>query len=208
MRQFTVSLTTKPNGLSWPHARKTWQAGKNYFRGLLMPGEAKHIDAISTRKNIPHQRLQRFITDRPWQHDAGQTQLVDNVPTQSEADSASTAARSDTNRAVPGSCAGSPTRSSGPRRGKPSPHSTGLLRPFAPPRGVTGRKRWPRGPIEIPTSHASEPGERPIHVLLRLRHRPCREVRRDRQLPTSRSRSSRWRIRSGAVARWRRSRSR
>lgn len=88
IRPFKDSLTTKSNGLSWPHARKTWEAGKNYFRGLLKPGDDKHMDGISTRMNTPQQRLQRFITESPWEHDAVQTHLVDNIPTQFDADDA------------------------------------------------------------------------------------------------------------------------
>jgi len=88
IRSFKKPVTTKSNGLSWPHARNTWQAATDYFTGLLKPGDGKHMQGLSDRMDTPQERLQQFITDSPWEHDAVQTHLLNTTPTRFDTDDA------------------------------------------------------------------------------------------------------------------------
>lgn len=88
IRSFKNVLTTKWNGLSWPHAEKTWHAATNYIEGLLKPGDNKTMQGLSDRMDIPEDRLQQFITDSPWEYDAVQTHLNDVIPPQFSSDDA------------------------------------------------------------------------------------------------------------------------
>ena len=88
IRSYKSALTTKWNGLSWPHAENTWHAATHYFGGLLKPGDNKTMRGLSDRMGIPEDRLQQFITESPWEHDAVQTHLNQSIPPHFQSDDA------------------------------------------------------------------------------------------------------------------------
>ncbi len=50
----------------WSRDKKTKQAAKNYFAGILLPGKRKNMSGISRRVRLDPNVTQQFITDSPW----------------------------------------------------------------------------------------------------------------------------------------------
>lgn len=80
IRRYKGAFTTRWNGLSWPHADRTYQAAQAYFRALPVVGANATMRTLSGSANVPEDRLQQFITDSPWDHDAVQADLNEDIP--------------------------------------------------------------------------------------------------------------------------------
>lgn len=80
IRPYKRAVTTRRNGTSWPNADNTWHGATQYYEAVLRPGDQKHMRGLSTRMGIDHDRLQQFITDSSWEHDAVQTNLNHSLP--------------------------------------------------------------------------------------------------------------------------------
>jgi SRSO17 transposase len=73
-------FTHRPDGSSWPRHQNTLRNAKAYLRALLAPGKNKNMASLARRAGIPEDRLERFVRESPWDHDALQAHLVQNLP--------------------------------------------------------------------------------------------------------------------------------
>jgi len=80
IRRFKRPLTTHRNGLSWPNAHRTSQSAEAYFRALPVPAANNTMQTLSASMNLPDERLQQFVTESPWEHDAVSAQLNEDFP--------------------------------------------------------------------------------------------------------------------------------
>lgn len=80
LNRFKRVFTTRPNGLSWSNASRTWQAAQDYFKALPISGTKSNMETMSDSMAIPEDRFQQFIRESPWRHDAVQRQLNQDVP--------------------------------------------------------------------------------------------------------------------------------
>lgn len=80
IRRYKGAFMTRLNGLSWPHPDQTYLAAQAYFRALPVVGANATMRTLSGSVNVPEDRLQQFITDSPWDHDAVQADLNEDIP--------------------------------------------------------------------------------------------------------------------------------
>lgn len=79
--QPTLDLfTTNPDGRSWPNAHRARLVAPRYLEGLFLPGRGKHMRGIAKRVHLPEDRVRRFISQAPWNHQALQDHLAENIP--------------------------------------------------------------------------------------------------------------------------------
>lgn len=80
LQNYQTTLTTRPDGRSWPNRERTWVHASQYVRGLIRPGKRKTITGIASRMSADQERLERFVRESPWEHDAVQRHLQQTVP--------------------------------------------------------------------------------------------------------------------------------
>lgn len=84
LRRVENAFTTRPDGTTWPKVDRTWRHADQYFRGLLRPGKRKSITGLAKRMDAKQERLERFVKESPWEADAVQEFLRNNVPEEVE----------------------------------------------------------------------------------------------------------------------------
>jgi SRSO17 transposase len=80
LARYKEVLTTRDDGRSWPLWRNTWMAALAYYRGLFRPGKRKNMYGIAVRMGLNEDRVERFVRESPWDHEALQDHLAANVP--------------------------------------------------------------------------------------------------------------------------------
>lgn len=74
------AFTTRPDGSSWARSGNTWHAALAYLEGLLRPGVHKTLRGIGKRMGEHEDRIRRFISQSPWDHDSVQESLNREIP--------------------------------------------------------------------------------------------------------------------------------
>jgi len=84
IRRFLAPLrgafTTRPDGSTWSRAANTWNIAPAYVEGLIRPGSHKTLRGIGKRLAINEHRIRRFISESPWEYEAVQNHLNQQIP--------------------------------------------------------------------------------------------------------------------------------
>jgi len=80
LARFMDVFTTREDGRSWPRWRNTWRVADAYYRGLFRPGKRKNMYGIAVRMGLNDDQVERFIRESPWDHEALQDHLAENIP--------------------------------------------------------------------------------------------------------------------------------
>jgi SRSO17 transposase len=73
-------FTRSREGKSWPRWHDTGSMAIAYFLALLRPGKRKNMHGIGVRMGLSEDKVERFIRDSPWEHEALQDHLITHVP--------------------------------------------------------------------------------------------------------------------------------
>lgn len=84
LERFKSAFTTCSDGSTWPKWERTWTHAGQYFRVLLRPGRRNSITGLACRVNADSERLERFVRESPWEHDAVERHLRASVPLELE----------------------------------------------------------------------------------------------------------------------------
>lgn len=80
LREFEDDLTHRPDGSQWARHRDTYRTAAHYLEGLLTPGRRKSMRNLAKRAAIDKDRVERFIRENPWEHEAVQDHLRRSIP--------------------------------------------------------------------------------------------------------------------------------
>ena len=80
LARFKHVFTTREDGKSWPRWRNTWRVADAYYRSLFRPGKRKNMYGIAVRMGLNEDQVERFIRESPWDHEALQDHLAENIP--------------------------------------------------------------------------------------------------------------------------------
>ena len=80
LARFKDVFTTREDGKSWPRWRDTWRVADAYYRGLFRPGKRKNMYGIAVRMGLNDDQVERFVRESPWDHEALQDHLAENIP--------------------------------------------------------------------------------------------------------------------------------
>lgn len=80
LRDFEEDLTRRADGSTWARHKDTYRTAAHYLEGLLTPGPRKSMRNLAKRAAIDKDRVERFIRESPWEHEAVQDHLRRHIP--------------------------------------------------------------------------------------------------------------------------------